>query len=256
MMAHKLIYSSGGIFNPFQIYEKLPAASKNCFQAVDDVTLLVRCSMSFTLPMGKYLITGTGGGGSGSGGADRGSGNCNGGGGGGSSHPVEGVFRFSGKTVLNCIVGGSDADTYIDVYKKGAWSRLLTAPRGASNGAWNRTPWGVDGGGHGGYEDHGGRKGACRSPGHPGSTFIAGLPGGRGGDKYKNEAAGGGGGAGSRFPYLINIGATVGGHWGVWNARAGIGWGAGGCGGNGSHDYSGTRPGIAGVIGVIMIQKV
>ena len=194
------------------------------------------------LPPAEYFFAGCGGGGNSGGNGDRGWNNVYGGGGGGSSPLVKNDnYVLNTKKLFSFTIGNNTQKTAIAVDN----TQILIANAGQS-GSGN-TPG--SGGGYGA---------SMRNRGGDGTTYISGLPGGGTMGTY-HDVGGGGGGAGSQFPYVIEVGKTVHAANGCAGRYAdgygGTGFGAGGGGYSGCYDYHCSGNVSAGAPGAVYIKR-
>lgn len=241
LLGKHILSKNNNIYKPLEKY--IPSGTNpDYYNVISDDELLIKSSFNMTLPKGEYFFAGCGGGGRSGGNGDRGWNSVRGGGGGGSSKLVElDNYNLSSEELFKLQVGASASSTTISVSD----NIILNAPAGPSGS--NDTP-----GAGGGYGTTMGNRGGN------GTTYISGLPGGGTMGTY-HDVGGGGGGAGSQFPYVIEVGKTVKAANG-WTGRyadgyGGTGFGAGGGGYSGCYDYSCSGHVSAGAPGAIYIKR-
>jgi hypothetical protein len=241
MLGRHLLRFTAAAYKPLSEY--IPSDIPDSYYVVvSDDELLIRKSFSMELPPAKYLFAGCGGGGNSGGNGDRGWNYVRGGGGGGSSPLVEkNNYVLNTEKLFSFTVGNNTKRTAIAIGS----TEILVASAGQSGS--RDTP-----GAGGGYGTTRGNRGGN------GTTYISGLPGGGTMGTY-HDVGGGGGGAGSQFPYVIEVGKTVKAADG-WTSRyadgyGGTGFGAGGGGYSGCYDYNCSGRVSAGAPGAIYIKR-
>lgn len=241
MLGRHLLRFTAAAYKPLSEY--IPSDIPDSYYVVvSDDELLIRKSFSMELPPAKYLFAGCGGGGNSGGNGDRGWNHVRGGGGGGSSPLVKkDNYVINTEKLFSFTVGNNTQRTAIAIGS----TEILVASAGQSGSG--DTP-----GAGGGYGTTMGNRGG------DGTTYISGLPGGGTMGTYY-DVGGGGGGAGSQFPYVIEVGKTVKAANG-WIGRyadgyGGTGFGAGGGGYSGCYDYSCSGHVSAGAPGAIYIKR-
>lgn len=241
MLGRHLLRFTAAAYKPLSEY--IPSDIPDSYYVVvSDDELLIRKSFSMELPPAKYFFAGCGGGGNSGGNGDRGWNYVRGGGGGGSSPLVKkDNYVINTEKLFSFTVGNNTQRTAIAIGS----TEILVASAGPSGSG--DTP-----GAGGGYGTTRGNRGG------DGTTYISGLPGGGTMGTYY-DVGGGGGGAGSQFPYVIEVGKTVKAANG-WTGRyadgyGGTGFGAGGGGYSGCYDYSCSGRVSAGAPGAIYIKR-
>lgn len=241
MLGRHLLRFTAAEYKPLSEY--IPSGIPGGYYVVvSDDELLIRRSFSMELPPAKYFFAGCGGGGNSGVCGDRGWNNVCGGGGGGSSPLVKkDNYVINTEKLFSFTVGNNTQQTAIAIGS----NKILVASAGPNG--WNETP-----GAGGGYGA------TIRNRGGDGTTYIYGLPGGGTQGTYY-DIGGGGGGAGSHFPYVIEVGRTVkaADGYGVRpaNGYGGTGFGAGGGGTHGCYDYGCSGYISAGAPGAIYIKR-
>lgn len=241
MLGRHLLRFTAAEYKPLSEYIT-PDVPNSYYVVVSDDELLIRNSFIMKLPPAKYFFAGCGGGGNSGGNGDRGWNNVLGGGGGGSSPLVQkDNYVTNTEKLFYFTVGINTQQTVIAVGS----TEILVASAGPSG--WNNTP-----GAGGGYGTTMGNRGG------DGTTYISGLPGGGTQGTYY-DIGGGGGGAGSQFPYVIEVGKTVKAQDGYGirpsNGYGGTGFGAGGGGVHGCYDYNCAGKVSAGAPGAVYIKR-
>lgn len=241
MLGRHIVRFTAAEYKPLSEY--IPSDIPDSYYVVvSDDELLIRKSFSMELPPAKYLFAGCGGGGNSGGNGDRGWNGVLGGGGGGSSPLVQkDNYVINTEKLFSFTVGNNTQQTAIAIGS----TEILVASAGPSGS--NQTP-----GAGGGYGVTIGNRGG------DGTTYISGLPGGGTQGTY-HDTGGGGGGAGSQFPYVIEVGKTVRAQDGYGirpsNGYGGTGFGAGGGGVHGCYAYNCAGSVSAGAPGAIYIKR-
>lgn len=240
MLGRHLLRFTAAAYKPLSEYitSDIPGSY---YVVVSDDELLIRNSFSMELPPAKYFFAGCGGGGNSGGNGDRGWNGVRGGGGGSSPLVTKDNYILNTEKLFSFSVGYNTQRTVIAIGS----TEILVASAGPSGS--NDTP-----GAGGGYGAIMGNLGGN------GTTYISGLPGGGTMGTY-HDVGGGGGGAGSQFPYVIEVGKTVKAADG-WIGRyadgyGGTGFGAGGGGYSGCYDYGCSGRVSIGAYGAIYIKR-